>query len=146
VADSRMRAVALVILVRPRDGAVLAVRMEADGRVFYRPPGGGIEFGELSADAASREAREELGQAVRVERLLGVVESHFMMYGEPRHEILFNWLACPQDESLYESEEIRIVEDNGDLFVAHWVHDADLVVQGIALYPRELITQLEAKP
>jgi len=56
VAEGKIRAVALAVFVRPRDQAVLAVRLHDQGRVFYRPPGGGIEYGETSQEAACREA------------------------------------------------------------------------------------------
>lgn len=144
MAEGHIRAVALAIFVRPGDGAVLAVRLHERDRVFYRPPGGGIEFGELSRDAARREAVEELGQPVRADRLLGVVENLFFHDGSYGHEIMFNWLLHFEDESQYEREELPVVELNGESYVAHWVHDAELVAQDIPLFPRELIPLLEA--
>ena len=54
--EGKIRAVALAVFVRPRDRAVLAVRLRDGDRVFYRPPGGGIEYGETSQEAACREA------------------------------------------------------------------------------------------
>lgn len=142
--EGKIRAVALAIFVRPHDGAVLAVRLQDRGRTFYRPPGGGIEFGEHSRDAACREAWEELGQAVHAERLLGVVENRFEHEGIWGHEIVFNWLLRFEDESQYERAEIAVIEGNGDLYTAYWVHVADLLAQGTPLYPRELVAQLEA--
>ena len=142
--EGRIRAVALAIFVRPCDRAVLAVRLQDQGSVFYRPPGGAIEFGEYSADAACREVLEEMGQPVVAERLLGVVENQFMQKGKARHEILFNWLLRFEDESLYERDEIEIVEQVDEVYTAYWVHDAELLAQGTPLYPRELVQQLEA--
>lgn len=49
---------------------------EVDG-TFYRPPGGGIQFGETSLEAARREMREEFRLEVDDPRLLGVLESIF---------------------------------------------------------------------
>lgn len=140
--EGRIRAVALAIFVRPRDGAVLAIRFHDRGRIFYRPPGGGIEFGETSRDAACREAWEETGQVVIAERLLGVAENLYTREGRPGHQIMFNWLLRFVDESQYEREEIPVVEGNGDAFTAYWVHDAELQAQGTPLYPRELVEQL----
>ncbi len=94
-----IRALALAIFVRPHDKAVLAIRMHDGGSVFYRPPGGGIEFGESSADAACREAQEELSQTAHAERLLGVVENRFVHDSGTGHEIVFNWLLQFEDES-----------------------------------------------
>jgi ADP-ribose pyrophosphatase YjhB (NUDIX family) len=60
------------------DDRVLVSEMydEVDG-TFYRPPGGGIQFGETSLEAARREMREEFRLEVDDPRLLGVLESIF---------------------------------------------------------------------
>ena len=143
MSEGKIRAVALAIFVRPRDGAVLAVRLQEGGRVFYRPPGGGIEFGETSCEAACREAVEELCQPVCAERLLGIVENLFAHGDKRGHEIMFNWLLHFEDASQYEREEFPIIEANGEAYTAYWVHDAELTAQGTPLYPRDLVKQLE---
>jgi 8-oxo-dGTP diphosphatase len=56
-----------------RDGAVLLIRHRS-GRYPWALPGGGVERNERLAEAARREAREETGVPIRVERLLGVYE------------------------------------------------------------------------
>src|SRR5215208_350542 len=63
---------------------------EAEG-TFHRPPGGGIEFGEHSREAAARELQEEFDLVVPAEelRLLGVIENSFEFRGAPYHEICF---------------------------------------------------------
>ena len=142
--EGKIRAVALAVFVRPRDGAVLAIRFHDRGRTFYRPPGGGIEFGESSREAACREALEELGQPVHAEQLLGVAENIFAVEGRQGHQIMFNWLLHFEDESLYARDEFPIIEANGEAYTAYWVHDAELQAQGISLYPRELAQQLAA--
>src|SRR5688500_17120868 len=58
----------------------------ANGRTFYRPLGGGIEFGELSIDAARREMAEEASAEVLDLRLLGVLENLFEYNAAPEHE------------------------------------------------------------
>lgn len=143
MAEGKIRAVALAVFVRPRDRAVLAVRLHDQDRVFYRPPGGAIEFGEYSRDAACREALEEMGQPVVAERLLGVMENQFTQNGRAKHEIVFNWLLRFEDESQYERDTIQIVESEDETYTAYWVHDADLLAQGTPLFPRDLVKQLE---
>jgi ADP-ribose pyrophosphatase YjhB (NUDIX family) len=63
---------------------------EAEG-TFHRPPGGGIEFGEHSREAAARELQEEFDLVVPAEelRLLGVIENSFDFRDAPYHEICF---------------------------------------------------------
>lgn len=53
----------MVVIRRPRDGALL-VSESADpsGTLFHRPLGGHVEFGELAADTARREFAEEIEQ------------------------------------------------------------------------------------
>jgi ADP-ribose pyrophosphatase YjhB (NUDIX family) len=57
-----------------RDDAVLLVRHRA-GRQPWSLPGGGVARYERLAEAARREAQEETGVAVRIERLLGIYDS-----------------------------------------------------------------------
>ena len=56
-----------------RDSAVLLIRHRS-GKQPWALPGGGVERNERLAEAARREAREEAGVPIRVERLLGVYE------------------------------------------------------------------------
>lgn len=52
------------------EGRLLVARHADGGR--WGTPGGAIEFGETPAEAAVREAREELGLEVRPEAIVGV--------------------------------------------------------------------------
>ena len=56
-----------------RDGTVLLIRHRS-GKQPWALPGGGVERNERLAEAARREAREETGVPIRIERLLGVYE------------------------------------------------------------------------
>jgi 8-oxo-dGTP pyrophosphatase MutT (NUDIX family) len=53
---------------------ILLVRQSHDGRDIWMPPGGAIEEGESSRDAAIREVMEETGLIVHAGRLLWHVE------------------------------------------------------------------------
>ncbi len=55
------------------DGRVLLIR-HRHGRQPWAMPGGGVERFERLAEAARREAAEETGATVRVERLLGLYD------------------------------------------------------------------------
>jgi ADP-ribose pyrophosphatase YjhB (NUDIX family) len=137
MADGRIRVVALAVVRRPVDGAVLAIRY-GEGRTYYRPPGGGVEFSETAVDAVQREMMEELGHRVRVERLLGVVENIYVDDGVQYHQIMFNWLVHFEDERLYTQEDFHIHEDNGEEYYAHWVRVDELARAGIPFYPEAL--------
>ena len=51
------------------------------GEIFYRPPGGRIEFGEPSERAVRREMNEELGTEIENPILLGILENLFTYNG-----------------------------------------------------------------
>jgi 8-oxo-dGTP pyrophosphatase MutT (NUDIX family) len=67
----RIRPLALCIF--HHDGKILLSEAHdpIKNRPFFRPIGGGIEFGETSAEAIEREVQEELGLAITDVRLLG---------------------------------------------------------------------------
>ena len=51
--------------------------------------GGKVTFGETSEDAILREFREEMGVAIEIDRLLGIVEHFFDFKGKVFHQYLF---------------------------------------------------------
>ncbi|MEZ4637400.1 MAG: NUDIX hydrolase [Caldilineaceae bacterium] len=139
MAAGKIRAIAIAVIRRPKDGAILACYGDdtSDGRRFYRPLGGGIEFGETSATAVVRELLEETGAQVRPLRLLTVTENIFTHRGQRGHEVVFIWECQLLDEALFALDEV-VINENGALAVAHWVHPDRLAAEGIHLYPDEL--------
>jgi len=57
-------------------------------QIFYRPLGGGIEFGERGPDALVREVMEEIGALVTDLQYVTTFENIFTYRGEPGHEIV----------------------------------------------------------
>jgi ADP-ribose pyrophosphatase YjhB (NUDIX family) len=141
--QGRIRTIAIALIQRPTDGAVLACYGEDlnEGRRFYRPLGGGIDFGESSMDAVRRELKEEIGAEVDPVRLVQVVENIFTHRGQTGHEIVFVWACHLSDERFYARDEI-VMDENGMAAVAHWVHPRQLAAQGIHFYPEELAVYL----
>lgn len=106
---------------------------------FYRPLGGGIEFGESAADALRREFREEMGQELAELRLLGVLENLFTFAGEPGHEIVLVFGARFADTALCEKTVIRCREDSGEEFTGLWLHLESVRTGNVLLYPDGLL-------
>ena len=91
--EGRIRTIVLGIFLH--EDRLLVFRGDDPARdvVFYRPLGGGIEFGERSADAFVREMREELGAEVTAVRYLGMLENIFTHAGKRGHEYALLYAA-----------------------------------------------------
>jgi 8-oxo-dGTP pyrophosphatase MutT (NUDIX family) len=111
---------------------------------FYRPLGGGIEFGERGVEALAREMREETGLEVENLRYLGMCENIFIYLGEMGHEIALVYSGDFVDRSVYDSEWVDCKEDDETPFRAVWKR-LDEFGKGKdgPLYPAEVIGLLE---
>ncbi|MBV6395389.1 MAG: hypothetical protein HFACDABA_00965 [Anaerolineales bacterium] len=114
--------------------------------VFYRPLGGGIEFGERAEDALRREMREELGAEIESPRYLFTLENIFAFNGEVGHEIVLVFDARLSDANLYLQETIAGVEFDGTQrlpFNALWKNLDEFGVRA-PLYPDGLLDALRS--
>lgn len=89
-------------------------------QTFFRPIGGGIEFGETSSQAIVREVQEELGLPITDVHLLGTLESIFTYNGTPGHEIVQVYDARFVDSGVYELPHLNGQESDGAAFTAKW--------------------------
>lgn len=62
------------VIVPDEEGKILMVKQTHEGKDVWMVPGGGIEAGENSEEAAIREVFEETGLEIRIVRLLWHVE------------------------------------------------------------------------
>lgn len=120
-----------------RDEAVLVTELvDPDEGPFYRPPGGGIEFGETSEDAVVREFREELDAAVEPVGFLGVSENRFEWDGEPHQELTLVHEVAFEDDAYYDRETLHGVDAGGDVtYETEWATVAELRAREEPLYP-----------
>jgi ADP-ribose pyrophosphatase YjhB (NUDIX family) len=112
---------------------------------FYRPLGGGIEFGERAEDALRRELREEIGAEVESIRYLFTLENIFTFNGEMGHEIVMVFDARFTDAALYAQETIAGTEFDGVQnfpFKALW-KNLDEFGADAPLYPDGLLDALQ---
>lgn len=112
-------------------------------QIFYRPLGGGIEFGEHSQQALAREIREELDTAVTNLHYLATLENIFTFNGRPGHEIVQVYDGRFVDETLYHCPLIKGREDDGHRFTAVWKSLSDFEGPNAPpLYPDGLLELL----
>jgi ADP-ribose pyrophosphatase YjhB (NUDIX family) len=110
--------------------------------LFYCPPGGRIEFGELSEVALRREMKEELGTEIEEPLLLGVLENLFTFDGRKGHEIVFVYDARLRDKSLYDTDRFTGQESDGNQFNAIWLDLNQIGPDTPPVYPDGLIEML----
>jgi 8-oxo-dGTP pyrophosphatase MutT (NUDIX family) len=136
-----IRPLAVGVAFRDEREEILLSRLrdEHADETFYRPIGGGIEFGELSEETLAREFREELSVEVVEHELLETLESTFTFHGEEGHEIWFLYEVEFVEDWPYEREEFEIHETehgHDETFPAEWVPIDEL--PDVTVYPTNL--------
>jgi len=112
-------------------------------QTFYRPLGGGIEFGERSEETIHRELMEEIGAQVRDLQYLGTLENIFVFDGVPGHEIVQVYDGVLKDSGLYEQAVIVGREaDIAEPFKAMWKGLDEFGEGKSILYPDGLLELL----
>ncbi|MGE5376713.1 MAG: NUDIX hydrolase [Bacteroidota bacterium] len=111
---------------------------------FYRPLGGGIEFGEPGTETICRELMEEINAEVDPQSLkyLGAVENIFRFNGKKGHEILLIYDGSLKEPALYEQTVIEGKEDRGEKFRAIWKSIDEFGEGKSILYPIGLLEML----
>lgn len=140
--SERIRPLALCVIWRGDEVLVAEGVDPTTDRRFYRPLGGGIEFGERGDAAAIRELREELGAAVTDLRYLGTLENIFRYNGTRGHEIVRLYEARFADDAWYARDELTGGEDDGTPIRAVWKSIAFFDEGHAPLYPDGLLELL----
>jgi len=131
-----IRPIALAVPRRGEDLLVLEKHDPTKGQTFYRPLGGGIEFGETAELAVCRELREELAVELLDVRRLGVLENIFHGFGRDGHEIAFIFGCRLVDQAVYERDVVGKILDNAGTKVM-W-RSLSTFNSGSPLYPEGL--------
>lgn len=103
---SQIRPIAICVFNHNGKILVFEAYDPSKGEIFYRPLGGGIEFGEYSVETVHREMMEEIGAKVKDLVYLGSLENIFIFNGTPGHEIVQVYDGVLVESRLYEQAVI----------------------------------------
>jgi ADP-ribose pyrophosphatase YjhB (NUDIX family) len=144
VDEPRIRPIALAVVRRRDDLLVFEAHDPTRDQTYYRPLGGGIDFGEPAATALRREMREELAVELENVVLLGVLENLFTAHGRAGHEIVFVFAAELADPSCYDRDDVGPVLDDGSPVT--WQPLSRFTSGQAILYPAGLLDLVAAPP
>ncbi len=126
-----------------RDGSrILVTEFRTKGRLYYRPIGGTIEFGEHGEEAIRREFREEINAGLAEVRYLGTLENIYTDGGRRGHEIVLVYDGRLTDASLYQQAVIE-GDENGTPFRAVWKPLDEFGPGKPPVYPEGLLALLD---
>jgi 8-oxo-dGTP pyrophosphatase MutT (NUDIX family) len=134
---NRIRPIAICIFRNEKKILVTQAFDPIKNQTFYRPVGGGIEFGEKSEDTIHREIMEELKQAVTDLHYLATLENIFVYNGETGHEIVQVYDGKFVNSKLYEQPELNGFEEGAGQFIAIWKNIGEFNLHS-PLYPHGL--------
>lgn len=108
---------------------------------YYRPIGGGIEFGERMQECIVREIREEIGAEIKDLQYLGVIENIYREGGTLAHQIVFVYEARFLDPQLYQVPAVKSQVE--EFIVAMWKSIDDFRTGKAQVYPPGLLEVLD---
>ncbi|HET9906456.1 MAG TPA: NUDIX domain-containing protein [Anaerolineales bacterium] len=115
------------------------------GETFYRPLGGGIEFGERSEEAVRRELKEELDVEITNLKFIGTLENIFTFNGNSYHEVVLIYDGTLTASELYQQALLTGKEANGDDIRAIWKNLQEFEAGESILYPVGLLELLRTE-
>jgi ADP-ribose pyrophosphatase YjhB (NUDIX family) len=137
----KIRVIAIALIHHQGRILVEAVHNEDRSIKGWRPPGGGMEFGEAAEQTLAREFLEEFGEEIAVGERLAVIENRFAHGGRNGHEIVFVHSAALVRDRLAQKTEFMFNE-NGEPALARWVDVHAFKSRAEQLFPAGLLDHL----
>jgi len=104
--------VAVGAVVKKGNSVILVKRTHEPGKGFWSIPGGLVELGEPVKDAVKREAREETGLEVEIDKLIDVIDN--IVYDRSKrpkfHYVLIDFLVHPVGGELQDTSKARWIK------------------------------------
>jgi 8-oxo-dGTP pyrophosphatase MutT (NUDIX family) len=122
-------------------GRILVAEYYEESRLYYRPLGGAIEFGERGEAAVRREFHEEISASLIDVRYLGMLENIYIVAGVRAHQIMLVYDGRLSDPSLYKKEFLQ-GDELGEPFKAVWKRLDEFGPGKPPLYPEGLLEML----
>lgn len=138
----RVRAVAIGLAVRSARLLVVEVLDDSGELAGWRPPGGGVQFGEPASKALEREIREELECDISIDGPPWIFENIYEHEGSIGHEIVFAFPISLMEGGLYESSRFKISEDSGTRHWAEWIALSRFQSGEQMLFPLDLLKHM----
>ena len=131
---SRIRVLALALIVRDERLLVSEGYDSVKGETFYRLLGGELEFGETGAEAVARELREEIGAEIEPPAYRCTLENIYVYEGAPGHEIVLVYDVTLREPLFDDRLAWDAPVENGLVLHVMWKPLADFRA-GARLYP-----------
>ena len=139
---NQIRSVSLCVFLNDNRILVFEGYDKVKDETYYRPLGGGIEFGEIAKETVRRELMEEIQAEVEDVHFLGALENIFTFNGDSYHEIVMIHDGVLKESGLYEQAVIEGEEANGDVIRAMWKNIDEFEEGKSILYPNGLLELL----
>ena len=141
-AEPRRPRVVVHCVLRYERKALLIRAEDRTGRVIWRAPGGGVEWGETAEAACRREIREELGVELTSLRFLAALDGIVNWNGIDEHETVLLYDGVPVDWGPLLDPGLRCFEANGKPLDVRWMDAEQPLGAGEAFFPAGLESHL----
>lgn len=133
--------IAARLIVLDADNRILLFRyIDANGRSFWATPGGGVEPGETTEQAARREALEELGlNHLKLRQLWTACVELRIGHRAVKQTETFFLLDCEQ--IVFGRDVIQFHEREG-IKESRWWSSGEIEVADAPIFPAELVSRL----